>query len=171
MSDGEILLLGAIAGLTIFLGLPVGRMRNLSSEKRAFFNAVATGVLIFLLVETLSKSIDPVESALEHVTVASGGSWGTFAGRAAVFLVSFGLGLLGLVYYDRWMKRRGERASTGPGAASVHEFRISARLHSLSPPRRLALFIALGIGFCTTSRKGSRSGSRPPMTRSAWRCS
>lgn len=38
MSDGQIILLGAIAGLTIFLGLPVGRMRNLSSEMRCFFN-------------------------------------------------------------------------------------------------------------------------------------
>ena len=121
MSDGEILLLGGIAGITIFLGLPVGRMRNLGSEKRAFFNAIATGVLIFLLVETLSKGIDPVESALQHVTVDRGGSWGMFAGRAAVFVACFGLGLLGLLYYDRWMKRRGERSVIGPGAAAVQE--------------------------------------------------
>src|SRR5438552_3189556 len=116
MSDGEILVLGAIAGLTIFLGLPVGRMRNLSSETRALFNAIATGVLVFLLVETLSKSIEPVEAALEHVTVEGGGTWGGFAGRAAVFLVCFGVGLLGLVYYERWMKARGENISMGPGA-------------------------------------------------------
>src|SRR5712692_1918974 len=146
MSDGEILLLGGIAGITIFLGLPVGRMRNLGSEKRAFFNAIATGVLIFLLVETLSKGIDPVESALQHVTVDRGGSWGMFAGRAAVFVACFGLGLLGLLYYDRWMKRRGERSVIGPGAAAVQEYSFAARVHSLSEPRRLALFIALGIG-------------------------
>jgi len=146
MSDGEILLLGAIAGLTIFLGLPVGRMRNLSSETRALFNAIATGVLVFLLVETLSKSINPVEVALEHVTVEGGGTWGGFAARAALFLVCFGVGLLGLVYYERWMKARGAKSSMGPGAASAREFGIAGRVHALSEARRLALFIAIGIG-------------------------
>jgi zinc transporter, ZIP family len=146
MSDSEVLLLGAVAGLTIFLGLPVGRMRNLSLQVRALFNAIATGVLIFLLVETLSKSIEPVEVALEHVTVEGGGTWGAFAGRAAVFLVCFGVGLLGLVYYERWMKARGERFSMGPGAASARELGIAGRVHRLSEPRRLALFIAIGIG-------------------------
>jgi ZIP family zinc transporter len=148
MSDGEIILLGAIAGLTIFCGLPVGRMRNLSSEARAFFNAIATGVLVFLLVETLTKSIEPVEVALERVTVDSGGDWATFIGKAAVFLGCFGFGLMSLVYYDRWMSRRGHRAMTsvGPGAASVDEYRAARGIHSLSEPKRLALFIALGIG-------------------------
>jgi len=148
MSDGQIILLGAIAGLTIFLGLPVGRMRNLSSETKAFFNAIATGVLIFLLIETLSKSIEPVEAALEHVTVESGSTWGEFAGKAALFLVCFGFGLMSLVYYDKWMSARGHRAMTsvGPGAASVREYKLSGRIHQLSEPRRLALFIAIGIG-------------------------
>jgi zinc transporter, ZIP family len=146
MSDGEILVLGAIAGLTIFLGLPVGRMRNLSSETRALFNAIATGVLVFLLVETLSKSIEPVEVALEHVTVQSGGTWVGFVGRAALFLVCFGFGLLGLVYYERWMKARGAKVSMGPGAAAARELGIAGRVHALSDARRLALFISIGIG-------------------------
>ena len=148
MSDGEIILLGAIAGLTIFLGLPVGRMRNLSSEVRCFFNAIATGVLLFLLVETLIESIEPVEHALEAVTVESGGTWGEFAAKTAVFLGCFGLGLLGLVYYDKWMSQRGHRSltSVGPGAASRSEYRFAGRIHSLSQPKRIALFIAIGIG-------------------------
>ena len=144
MSTGEILLLGAIAGLTIFLGLPVGRLRNLTSETCAFFNAIAAGVLLFLLVETLSGSIEPVEDALTHVTTESGGSWGTFVARAAVFLACFGVGLLGLVYYERWIAQRGARS--GPGAASVQDFGLAARIHALTEPRRLALFIAIGIG-------------------------
>ena len=35
MGMGHILLLGAVAGATIFLGLPVGRLQNLGSEARA----------------------------------------------------------------------------------------------------------------------------------------
>jgi ZIP family zinc transporter len=146
MSDGEVILLGAVAGLTIFLGLPVGRARNLSSATKALFNATATGILLFLLIETTTKSIQPVERALERVTVQSGGTWGTFAGRGFLFVGCFALGLLGLVYYDRWMRGRGEELRMGPGAAAVHEFSLIHRIHSLSEPRRLALFIALGIG-------------------------
>ena len=44
------------------------------------------------------------------------------------------------------MKHQGERSSVGPGAASTREFGLVARVHTLSEPRRLALFIALGIG-------------------------
>ena len=43
MSTGEIYLLGAVAGFTIFLGLPVGRMRNVSTECCAFLNATPPG--------------------------------------------------------------------------------------------------------------------------------
>ena len=145
MSDGEILLLGAIAGFTIFLGLPVGRLRGLSSATSALFNAIATGILLFLLIETTTKSIDPVEAALTRA-VDHGASWGTFAGRGAVFVGCFAAGLLSLVYYDRWMRRRGEELRLGPGAAAVSEFSLINRIHSLSEPRRLALFIAFGIG-------------------------
>lgn len=145
MSDGEVVLLGAIAGFTIFLGLPIGRVRGLSSGTRALFNAIATGILLFLFVETTTKSIDPVEAALTRA-VDHGASWGAFAGRGALFVGCFAFGLVGLVYYDRWMRRRGEQLGIGPGAASVHEFSLTHKIHSLSEPKRLALFIAVGIG-------------------------
>ena len=49
MSALQVATLGAIAGFTIFLGLPVGRLRNPSLAMKAFLNATATGVLLFLL--------------------------------------------------------------------------------------------------------------------------
>src|SRR5690242_13755384 len=136
MSTGEIYLLGAIAGLTIFLGLPVGRMRNVSTSAAAFLNAGAAGVLIFLLIETAEHAFEPVEEALAHVTVESGGTWGDFIGKGALFAGAFAVGLLGLVYYERWMdgrmRKASERASVGPGAASVSEYRVAHRMHLLS---------------------------------------
>jgi ZIP family zinc transporter len=148
MSTGEIYLLGAVAGLTIFLGLPVGRMRNVSTSAAAFLNAGAAGVLIFLLIETAEHAFSPVETALEHVTVESGGTWGDFIGKGALFAGAFAVGLLGLVYYERWMDGRmcKASASVGPGAASVSEYRVAHRMHLLSRAKRLALFIAIGIG-------------------------
>ena len=54
MSTAQILLLGAVAGLTIFLGLPVARMRSVTPPMKAFFTATATGILLFLLWDVLS---------------------------------------------------------------------------------------------------------------------
>ena len=49
MNFGTTILLGAIAGFTIFLGLPVARLRDPRRSWQAFLNAVATGVLLFLI--------------------------------------------------------------------------------------------------------------------------
>lgn len=140
MSTAEIVVLGAVAGLTIFLGLPVGRIRGLSAMWRAVLNAGAAGVLVFLLVETVAHAFEPVEHAVEEA------HWADFALRAPIFVVALGLGLLSLVYYDRWMKSRPNRTSIGPGAASVAEYGAVGRVASLSEPKRLALLIAIGIG-------------------------
>jgi zinc transporter, ZIP family len=149
VSEGEVLALGAIAGLTIFLGLPVGRASRLSVGTRSLLNAGSAGVLVFLLIETFDHGFAPVEHALEEVTVGHGGSWAEFAGRAALFAAAIAVGLLGLVYYDRWLTRRTARAKElqfGPGAAHAEELRAVRGIHALSDSKRLALFIAIGIG-------------------------
>src|SRR6202165_1141629 len=99
MSMGEILALGAIAGFTVFLGLPLGRIRNAPTQMRALLNAGATGVLLFLFWDVLAKGIVPVEEALAEAT-RSGGTWLHFAWLAIVFAVSLTIGLMSLVYYD-----------------------------------------------------------------------
>jgi len=48
MSTGQTLLLGAIAGFTIFLGLPLGRVQSPSIAMRAGLTTFATGILVFL---------------------------------------------------------------------------------------------------------------------------
>src|SRR5437588_12333432 len=105
MSTGAILVLGAVAGLTIFLGLPIGRLRNPVPRLRAALNAVAIGILVFLLFDVLSHANEPVERAL--IAARDGkDSWGRFAWLAAIFAIGLGIGLVGLVYYDRSVKRR-----------------------------------------------------------------
>src|ERR1700687_801971 len=64
MSTGHILLLGAIAGSTIFLGLPVGRMQ-VGPAARAGLSALATGILIFLLWDVLTGAVEPITAALD----------------------------------------------------------------------------------------------------------
>ena len=64
MSAGKIALLGAIAGLTIFLGLPIGRLRRPAPRLRALLNAGAVGILLFLLWDVLAHAWQPVDEAL-----------------------------------------------------------------------------------------------------------
>jgi zinc transporter, ZIP family len=143
MSTGHVLILGAIAGGTIFLGLPIGRLQNLSDAMRAGLSALATGILIFLLWDVLSGAVEPIESALgdRH--------WGDLTGYSAVGIAGFALGLMGLVYYAEWMKRQTSRRATplvGPGAAAVDEFRRRGWVEGMTDGQRLALLIAVGIG-------------------------
>jgi len=146
MSDAEIVLLGAIAGFTIFLGLPIGRVRNPSMGWRAFLNAVAIGILIFLLWDVLSAGIEPVEKSLVAVTQTTGGSWWRFVGFAALFTATIAVGLVTLVHYDRWLRNRSTAMPDGPGARVATMDTHLGPVARLSEPKRLAFFIALGIG-------------------------
>jgi ZIP family zinc transporter len=138
MSTGQTLLLGAIAGVTIFLGLPMARMRGMKPELRVSLTAVATGILVFLLWDVLSNGVEPVSSALD------GRRWGDFTGYAALLAGGFALGLMSLVHYDSWVKSRRSSRLVGPGAAAVDEF--VDRAAALSPARQLAVLIGTGIG-------------------------
>jgi ZIP family zinc transporter len=146
LSQWEIVLLGAIAGFTIFLGLPMGRLERPTPGLRAFLNATAIGILLFLLWDVLSAGIEPVENSLLDAT-NHGGSWWRFVGYSALLTTSFTIGLVTLVYYDRWLSARTPARPEGPGAATATSTHVLAGpVARLTEPKRLAFFIALGIG-------------------------
>jgi zinc transporter, ZIP family len=144
VSTAQILLLGAVAGSTIFIGLPVGRLQGSGTALKAVLSSLATGILLFLLYDVLSHGVEPVESAL-NAAVKQNGSWSYFVGLAALLAGGFGLGLLGLVHYDRWMSKQRAKSLLGPGAASAAEFEPSW-IHGMSSASWLAVLIATGIG-------------------------
>ena len=118
MSTTQTLILGGIAGFTIFLGLPIARMPNVSPTLRASLTALATGILVFLFWDVVSHAVDPIESHL------ASHSWAPFSGYAALLIAGFGTGFMGLVYYDQWLRgrragaderRRSTSSSTAPG--------------------------------------------------------
>ena len=140
MSTPQTVLLGAIAGFTIFLGLPMGRMRGGSRGLRVFLSGLSAGILLFIFVDVLEAASAPLEDALTVGT--SSGDWARFAALAAVYVAGFGLGLLGLFYAQRlW---RPSRTSMGPGAMAAAEPLTvdTARTDAL----RLGMTIAMGIG-------------------------
>jgi zinc transporter, ZIP family len=143
MSTAQIFLLGGIAGATIFLGLPIGRVQRLSPNARAGLSSLATGILVFLFWDVMSNAVDPIDASLQSH------DWGRVAGLSALGLLGFVAGLMSLVYYESWMKERvGRRSSTliGPGAAAVDEFAERREFDLSNPAIRLAFLIAIGIG-------------------------
>ncbi|WP_405887796.1 ZIP family metal transporter [Streptomyces sp. NBC_01136] len=139
MSSTNIALLGAIAGFTIYLGLPVGRLRRPTPRLKAGLNAVAIGILTFLVWDVLTHAWEPIDEAL------SKHEWGTVASGGSTLAVGLTIGLAGLVHYDGWIARRRKTPDAhpaGPGAASTAELAPKIRSQAGS----LALMIATGIG-------------------------
>jgi ZIP family zinc transporter len=148
-------LLGLIAGVTILIGLPVGRMRSPAPGMRALLNASAVGVLLFLVWDVLSAAWEPIDGALAGLHDGTGG-FGPAAGYGLLFAGGLAAGLLGLVGYENWMSRKvsGAKAAAaapgetrfGPGAMSATEVSARAGIAGWTAAERLALLIAVGIG-------------------------
>jgi len=134
MSQTAAIALGAVAGATIFLGLPVARMRGLPAAVQGFLNAFATGILVFLLWDIVTHAATPIEAALSACcggrTVGYGltPGPGPFILMALIFAIGIGLGLLGLVYFNRAIFGRLRHGATAPG------------------PRNISMAIATGLG-------------------------
>jgi ZIP family zinc transporter len=143
VSSLQILALGAVAGSTILLGLPLGRFQRPSLRLKGALSATATGILLFLLYDVIHGGIEPVDKALERAV--DGGSWAHFSWFAILFAAGATTGLMSLVYYDGWMKSKRDQAMLGPGAASAAEFEATW-VGSLSASAWLSLLIATGIG-------------------------
>jgi ZIP family zinc transporter len=141
VSTGQTILLGAIAGFTIFLGLPMARMRRGGTRLRTFLSGLSAGVLLFLLVEVFEHAFAPVEAAVEEA------EWGRVAGLGPLLAGGIVIGLLGLLYVSRMWRRRALAAraaeSPGPGAMAVTE---SAVDHPRHEALSLGMSIATGIG-------------------------
>jgi len=117
----QTVLLGAIAGFTIYLGLPVGRIKGMSDKTRSLFSMISAGILVFLFLDIFGKIAEPIESTLGEANL------GQFSAFLIIFILGLGAGLLGLIFFEKRF------------------IRIQSAGQILSPTR-LALMIATGIG-------------------------
>ncbi len=122
MNFVQTVVLGAIAGLTIYLGLPIGRIKSLPDKLRSFLSMSSTGILIFLFFDIFSQLSGPIEDNLTKRNFAD------FAFLLGIFVLGFGGGLLALILFERRIIRG-----------------HSGLTQTLSPSK-LALLIAAGIG-------------------------
>ena len=148
MSFGETVLLGALAGFTIFLGLPVGRLQSLSSRTRVALAMFSVGVLVFLLVDVLAHGFEIAEGAVEEFKDGDG-SFLHAAWLTLLLLGGFTLGSAGLGITERRMRARNAPPPMAGGATDDAAPSRSARAGST--PRaaqalRTGLIIAAAIG-------------------------
>ena len=104
MTFEQTVLLSAIAGATIFLGLPVGRLRNLSTRSQALLTTGAAGVILFLIWDILAQAVAPVEASIG--AASRGEAAVDLALNATAFGLSIALGLLSLVLFASHIRRR-----------------------------------------------------------------
>jgi ZIP family zinc transporter len=140
----QTVILGGLAGLTIFLGLPVARLRLASRQYLSLLNAFAIGILLFLFIEVMEHAVAPVEEALEE------GEPG-FLLLLLIVAVGFGAGLLSLVYYAQRFVRGEESArrlavliAAGIG---LHNFSEGLAIGSSARAGAMALALTLVVGF------------------------
>src|SRR5438552_18641012 len=90
-------------------------MRRLHPGQRQFLNALAVGILAFLLWDVLAHAWEPLDGALGDVHEGDAGLGPAF-GYGGLFLAGLGVGLMSLAYYGRWLVGRGETVAFGRGA-------------------------------------------------------
>ncbi len=101
MSQGAIILLGAFAGLTLYLGLPLAFLKRTSTSLKAFLSMLATGVLVFLLYDVMSKASEPIGEALAQVRAHH--SSGPFFLDILLLALGLCIGSVGLVYFNKYV--------------------------------------------------------------------
>ena len=117
MSFSETVLLGSLAGFTIYLGLPIARLQTLGSRTRVALAMFSVGVLVFLLVDVLAHGFEISEEAVAEFK--DGDTSFIHAASLALLLVGgFGLGSAGLGIVERQLRARNVASPPIAGGAT-----------------------------------------------------
>ncbi len=125
--DSNLLVLGLVAGLTIFLGLPIAILPKITDRIRVFLNAVSVGILLFLMIEIMEKVLENAESVTISGLTGQGSINLIFP---LLYLFAFGLGLILLEIFEKLFMKNAKSEAPSPQ----------------QKVQRVALMIALGIG-------------------------
>ncbi|ULH17827.1 multicopper oxidase domain-containing protein (plasmid) [Deinococcus sp. KNUC1210] len=141
-----LLLLGLIAGGTIFIGLPVGRMKRLGATARNALSMLAAGILLFLLVEILGEASGQTTSALR-------GSWSVGTVMILTMIGGLLLGFVGLVAIEQRLIRTAKGTSAQhlstmiATAIGVHNLSEGLAIGQTYAQGKIGLSIGLIVGF------------------------
>jgi ZIP family zinc transporter len=125
MSFAETAFLGAIAGFTIYLGLPVGRMERVDDRLRVCLAMFSVGILAFIFMDVTTHAQSIVSDAVGSFKDHRGG-FGHVLALFALLAAGFTAGVGGISVLERRLRvpRHGVRSRQAPpppiagGAAS-----------------------------------------------------
>jgi ZIP family zinc transporter len=147
LSFAQTAALGALAGFTIYLGLPFGRLTLLGDRARVALAMFAVGVLAFIFVDVMEHAFGIVEAAVEGLK-DEGDSLGHAVGLAALLGGGFGLGLAGLAMIERRLRSARPLPPIAGGAVDVLSAEDLIREDAAARARalRTGMTIAFAIG-------------------------
>jgi ZIP family zinc transporter len=103
MSFAETALLGAIAGFTIYVGLPLGRVRSIDDRVRVGLAMFSVGILAFIFMDVTSHGHEIVAGAVQSFKAHHSG-FGHVAGMFLLLAVSFTAGTAGIAMAERRLR-------------------------------------------------------------------
>ena len=149
LSFAETILLGTIAGLTIYLGLPIGRVRRVDDRLRVALAMFSVGILAFIFMDVTTHGQEIVNTTLgdfkDHTT-----SFAHVLGLFALLAAGFIAGTAGISGIERAVRRRRPGVAPiagGAGAAVSGSRRLaSLELDARRAALRTGMTIAVAIG-------------------------
>ena len=169
MSFAETVLLGAIAGFTIYLGLPVGRAGAVDARMRVGLAMFSVGLLAFIFMDVTSHAQELVDTALQQYKAHHEG-FGHVLGLFALLAIAFLVGTAGIATCERRLRPRSRPPMAGadpalgvqaPGAVAAENVAL-VRSRALRTGMTIALAIGLhnfaeGLAIGVSARAGAIS--------------
>jgi zinc transporter, ZIP family len=144
MSFAQTVALGALAGFTIFIGLPVGRLQLLSSRARVALAMFSVGVLAFIFVDVMSGGLSIVDDALTAFKDDKQ-TLGYVIWLVVLLAAGFTAGSAGLAMLERRMRPAAARKPPIAGGAPTATLEPDPLVGELDDARRRALRVGLTI--------------------------
>ena len=144
MSFAETVLLGALAGFTIYLGLPVGRLANMSRRTRVALAMFAVGILAFLFADIFEHGLGIVEEPWEELG-ENGGEAGEAIGYLLLLGAGFAAGTAGPAFVERRLRRNPSPPPVAGGSVDVLPAEEAALLTQSDSVRRNALRVGMTV--------------------------
>jgi len=105
MSFAETAFLGAIAGFTIYLGLPLGRMERVNDRMRVGLAMFSVGILAFIFMDVTTHGQEIISEALSSFKDHKD-SFGHVLGLFALLAAGFTAGVAGISAVERRLRGR-----------------------------------------------------------------
>lgn len=128
--DASILLLGFIAGFTIFLGIPIAKIKNIPLKLVSIFNSLAIGILLFLFIEIIEDVLDKTKDAILGAVSVTSPMQTAFA-YSSLMVLGVLLPLVSLTFFEK---------------KYIKKVVMDSREDYKAKARAIALIIAIAIG-------------------------